>query len=228
MVQRVLFVCMCILVSWSAVMGQQVLRTPQGVEVGTKLVVNSHAPYCILLSDGVRPTTELIALGRKVNNLGANVLLVTMVGMYCNNLAPADSLVDEIGWRIAELRKVTTAPIFLLAEHRLSAAALIAATKYFAIKGVIVASTGEYFFEEHYVEHSLRMLRAPILSLCTPQEVETVRGVFRSVPRKFVVFASDLETSGFSDLLKNTKQAGKIWLALSLFYHEHFDAPVLN
>jgi len=207
----------------SVTCAQQALVSGSGVVVGTKLVVGTNAPYCVILPDDAVGTSELVTLGRKINNLGANVLLIPTEKPYITADASADDLVNDIGWRIAELRKKTSAPIFLLAENRTSAAALIAATKYFAIKGVIAVSTGEYFSNRQYVEQSLSMLRVPVLSLSTEEELETVKGVFAQLPRRFVIYSTDLQSSGYTDLLKNSKQSGKIWLAISVFYHEHFD-----
>ena len=203
--------------------GQQALMTSAGAIVGTKLMVSTKAPYCVIFPDETVSTSELVALGRKINNLGANVLIVPTENLYTRVDVSADELVSDIGWRVSELRKTTDSPIFLLAQKKVSAACLIAATKYFTIKGVIVASTGEYFVGKGYVEQSLTALRVPVLSLCTDNELTVVKGIFSKVPRKFVIFSTDLQSSGYADLLKNTKQSGKIWLAVSVFYHEHFD-----
>lgn len=220
---RRLLICIFFVLSVCIAEAQQVLLTATGKVVGTRLDVATQAPYCILFPDDVRSFSEMVTLGRKLNNLGANVLLVPSDKLYTEPVVTADQLVNDIGWRVAELRKLSHAPIFLFAENRVSAAALIAATKYFAIKGVIAASTGEYFPEKKYVERSLSTLRVPVLALSTPDESETVKGVFHNVPRRLVVFSSDLKAQGYTDLLQNTKQAGKIWLALSVFYHEHFE-----
>lgn len=213
---------LCIVFS-SFASAQQVLKTSSGAVVGTKMVVSTKAPYCLLFPDGTCTGTELIALARKINNLGANVLVVPSETPYTDANVSADVLVNDMGWRIEELRKTTSGPLFLMAQKRVSAAALIAATRFFAIKGVIAVSTGEYFAGKEYVAQSLTMLRVPVLSLCTEGEFMAVKGVFAKLPRKFVVFSTDLEVAGYNDLLKNTKQAGKIWLAISVFYHEHFD-----
>lgn len=222
MMRYLLIASFCILFMCNAC-AQQALLTSSGAVVGTKMVVSTQAPYCIICPDDAVTTAELVALGRKINNMGANVLLLPQDAPYTSANASVDSLVTNIGWRVAELRKLTAAPIFLFAENRISAACLIAATKYFAIKGVVAVSTGEYFGGKRYVEHSLSMLRVPVLSLCTQDEQEAVKGVFSKVPRKLVIFSTDLQSSGYSDLLKNTKQSGKIWLAVSVFYHEHFE-----
>ena len=212
----------CILFT-SIACAQQALLASSGALVGTKMVVATQAPYCVICPDDAVTTSELVTLGRKVNNMGANVLLLPQEAPYTSTNASVDSLITDIGWRIAELRKQTTAPIFFFAENRVAAACLIAATKYFAIKGVVAVSTGEYFGGKKYVEHSLSILRVPVLSLCTEDEQEAVKGVFSKVPREFVIFSTDLQSSGYTDLLKNTKQSGKIWLAVSVFYHEHFE-----
>ena len=220
---RLLFLLCCWWVVSGCVYAQQLLQTPTGRVVGTKIVVGTQAPYCILFPDEVRHGDELIALARKINNLGANVLLVPSLPPYTVATASVDSLVADIGWRVSELRKHTTQPIFLLAEHRVASAALIAATKYFAIKGVIAASAGEYFAGTDYVATALPMLRVPVLALSTEKESAAIKGIFASVPRRFVVHSTDLVVPGFADLLKDSKHSGKAWLAVSVFYHEHFE-----
>ncbi len=217
-----LVLCCALLVSCN-LYAQQPLQTSEGRVVGTKIMVSTQAPYCILFPDETRHGNELITLARKINNLGANVLLVPSVAPYLSSKSSADSLVADMGWRVAELRKHTTQPIFLFAEHRVASAALIAATQYFAIKGVIAVSAGEYFAGTDYVARSIPMLRVPVLALSTEKERAAVKGIFASVPRHFLVHSTDLSVPGFVDLLNDDKHAGKAWLAVSVFYHEHFE-----
>ena len=191
--------------------------------MGTKVVVSTQAPYCVLFPDETYSADELIVLARKLNNLGANVLLIPSETPYTSVTSSPDSLVADIGWRVAELRKHTSQPIFLFAQHRVGAAALIAATKYFAIKGVVAVSAGEYFTPKDYVASSLSMLRVPLLALSTEKESGSVKGILENVPRNFVVHSADLTATGFADFLSNDKNTGKAWFALSVFYHEHFE-----
>ncbi len=206
-----------------SVFSQQPLLTLEGRVVGTKVVVSTQAPYCVLFPDETYSADELIVLARKLNNLGANVLLVPSEAPYTSVTSSPDSLVADIGWRVAELRKHTAQPIFLFAQHRVGAAALIAATKYFAIKGVIAVSAGEYFTPKDYVASALGMLRVPLLALSTEKESSSVKGILENVPRNFVVHSADLMATGFADFLSNAKNTGKAWFALSVFYHEHFE-----
>jgi len=61
------------------------------------------------------------------------------------------------------------------------------------------------------------------LALSTEKERVAVKGIFASVPRHFLVHSTDLSVPGFVDLLNDDKHAGKAWLAVSVFYHEHFE-----
>ncbi len=91
-----LVLCCALLVSWS-LYAQQPLQTSEGRVVGTKIMVSTQAPYCILFPDETRHGNELITLARKINNLGANVLLVPSVTPYLSSKTSADSLVADMG-----------------------------------------------------------------------------------------------------------------------------------
>ncbi len=206
---------------------QDAVTSEDGETVAYRMFVNPSGPCAVIFPQGLRKKEDLFTLGEKFNHLGANALIIPPSTRYSDPWATADDLLKAVGDALSLAKKQGDGALFVVAEQKMAAMALIAGTKDFRIKGIIAVSPGEYFPDREFVHRRIKKLRIPTLVLYSPFEERVVKHLLSDVPKQLVIYSGVLKRMGYTNLLGTGKLSGKSWLAISLFYHQNF-APATS
>lgn len=208
----------------ASVIAQEQLRFPNGDLSGVKFVSKATAPYFVVLpSSSDRGVAETI--GKKILHLDANAYVIDdqrMRDLLSTAIKP-DTLLSLLEPHLKLLREITDAPLILFAEQQMASVALLESLRNFRVRAVVAVSPGEYFWDREGVKSRINGNRVPLLVMHTSEETEFVKKLFSDYPPSLLIGAPVLERSGFHDLAENTKTSGAAWLAVNIFYKEHFN-----
>lgn len=218
-----LFLSVALLVCCGPVRAQQVLKDERtGERLGWHFSLHRGAPRVVILPESDDDKDVRIALARSLLKLRCNVYIPAMTDAFYNQHTSVDSLTSLVKSAVDEIYSWDKpSEVLIIGAGRYASVALLTSLRDFRIKSAIALSPGEYF-EGYKVADTLTKISVPVLALYRREEHMMVRGLFKTVDRKYIIFSPTLHRSGYRALTDVSRGSGEAWLAVSIFYSEQF------